>query len=166
MARDLLSEICREIDERLQELRPLLAEHEALLEAAAALDAAGSGLLAADTLEPSSAPQATAGGAVKSRAARTRTAKTRAAAGPGGRPAPKAARTALRPKPAPAARSTAGATILAALEHGSHTVSELAVVSAMSGPSINSTLRKLVSERAVVKTEREGKPAWALATGT
>jgi hypothetical protein len=32
----------------------------------------------------------------------------------------------------------------------------------MSGPSINGNLRKLVAEGAVVKTEREGKAAWAL----
>jgi hypothetical protein len=162
MARDLLSEICCEIDERLQELRPLLAEHEALLEAAAALDAAGSGQLAAETLELSSAPQATDSDAVKPRAAKTRTAKTRTAARPA-RPAPETTRTSVRRKPAPAARSAAGATILAALDHGSHTVSELAVVTALSGPSINGSLRRLVSDGAVVKTEREGKAAWALA---
>ena len=37
------------------------------------------------------------------------------------------------------------------------------MVTAMSGPSINGNLRKLVSAGAVVKTEREGKAAWALA---
>ena len=37
MAPDLLSTIGREIDERLNELRPLLAEHEQLLVAADAL---------------------------------------------------------------------------------------------------------------------------------
>jgi len=52
--------------------------------------------------------------------------------------------------------------ILAALEHGSHTVGELAVVTAMSGPNINGNLRRLVSEGAVAKTEREGKVAYVL----
>jgi hypothetical protein len=41
-------------------------------------------------------------------------------------------------------------------------VGELTVVTATSGPNINGNLRKLVSEGAVVKTEREGKAAWAL----
>jgi DNA-binding transcriptional ArsR family regulator len=65
-------------------------------------------------------------------------------------------------KPERAARGAAREAILAALDHGSHTVGELAVVTAMSGPNINGNLRKLVSEGAVVKTEREGKAAWAL----
>ena len=156
MALDLLSKICREIDNRLDELRPLLAEHERLLDAAAALEAAGSGMLAADTLKRP-APQLTGSDTAKRRAARTRVATKLAQS------APKAARSVARQKPAPAAHSAAGTTILAALDHGSHTVSELAVVTAMSGPSINGNLRKLVSEGAVVKTEREGKAAWALA---
>ena len=67
------------------------------------------------------------------------------------------------PKPERVSRDVARETILAALEHGSHTVGELAVVTAMSGPSINGNLRKLVSTGAVIKTEREGKAAWALA---
>ena len=41
MATDLLSTICREIDERLTELRPLLAERQRLLVAADALVEAG-----------------------------------------------------------------------------------------------------------------------------
>ena len=41
MAPDLLSTIRHEIDERLSELRPLLDEHERLLDAAAALEMAG-----------------------------------------------------------------------------------------------------------------------------
>jgi hypothetical protein len=49
------------------------------------------------------------------------------------------------------------------LDHGSHTVGELAVVTAMSAPNVNGNLRRLLVEKAVVKTEREGKAAWALA---
>jgi hypothetical protein len=150
MALDLLSKICREIDGRLDELRPLRAEHERLLNAAAALEAAGSGTAAADTFELLSEAQPTGSDTVKPRAAKP----VRAS---------RAARSVVRPKPEPAARSAAGSTILAALDHGSHTVGELAVVTAMSGPSINGNLRKLVSEGVVVKTEREGKAAWALA---
>jgi len=155
MPLDLLSKICREIDERLDELRPLLAEHERLLDAAAALETAGSAVVAPDTLERS-APPVIDGGAPKQRTARTQ------APAKSARSVRRATGPAARSKPAPAARSAAGETILAALEHGSHTVSELAVVTAMSGPSINGNLRKLISEGAVVKTEREGKAAWAL----
>ncbi|HXC23555.1 MAG TPA: helix-turn-helix domain-containing protein [Solirubrobacteraceae bacterium] len=157
MPLDLLSKICREIDERLDELRPLLAEHERLLDAADALEAASSGMVAAETLELPPAPQSTDSDAVKRRTSRTRVAARVSRSAPG------AARSAARPKLQRAAGSPAGETILAALEHGSHTVGELAVVTAMSGPSINGNLRKLVSEGAIVKTEREGKAAWALA---
>jgi hypothetical protein len=79
-------------------------------------------------------------------------------------PAVKARRVepAVKDKPQRAARGVARETILAALDHGSHTVSELAVVTAMSASNINATVRKLVAEGAIVKTEREGKAAWAL----
>ncbi len=119
MATDLLSTICREIDERLNELRPLLAERERLLVATDAL------------VEESPKP------ASKSPA--------RAAA-----------------KPERAARGAAREAILGALEHGSHTVGELVVVTAMSTTNVNGNLRRLRAEGVVVKAEREGKAAWAL----
>jgi hypothetical protein len=155
MPLDLLSKIRREIDERLSELRPLLAEHERLLDAAAALETSGSTSIA-EVLDRPLAPRSTDSEAVKSRPTRTKV----AAKSP--HSTPRAARSA-RPKLQRAAGSPGGETILAALDHGSHTVGELAVVTAMSAPSINGNLRKLVSEGAVIKTEREGKAAWALA---
>jgi hypothetical protein len=186
MPPDLLSMIRYEIDERLSELRPLLDEHERLLDAAAALELTGG------ELDVSDASPATKGG---SRRARIGVAKRGSAAGAiklaaadpatdelerpaaeqsrdGGssmrlngkpRSAARPSRGAADPKPERVSRDIARETILAALEHGSHTVGELAVVTAMSGPSINGNLRKLVSAGAVVKTEREGKAAWALA---
>ena len=63
-----------------------------------------------------------------------------------------------------APRGAAREAILAALDHGSHTVGELAVVTAMSTANINGNVRRLVVEGAVAKTEREGKTAYALAT--
>ncbi len=186
MAPDLLSTICYEIDERLSELRPLLDEHERLLDAASALEMAGGELdvsgassavkggsrrarvgtarrgsaagaiklaaagLATDALEPPAAEQSPGGGS-----------STRPDAKP--RSVARPSRQVADPKPERVSRDVARETILAALEHGSHTVGELAVVTAMSGPSINGNLRKLVSAGAVVKTEREGKAAWALA---
>jgi DNA-binding HxlR family transcriptional regulator len=56
--------------------------------------------------------------------------------------------------------------ILGALEHGSHTVGELVVVTAMSTATINGNLRRLQAEGVVVKAEREGKAAWALLDST
>ncbi len=193
MAPDLLSTICREIDERLNELRPLLAEREQLLVAADALVAADHEERVPEVKETSPrgdrgrrrvgpARRGSAAGAIK-----------RVAAGPTGAevegeigedsPAPfqakelqiakKPRRVASKPKenaPKPkadrAARGAAREAILGALEHGSHTVGELAVVTAMSGPNINGNLRRLAAEGVVVKAEREGKAAWALAQPT
>jgi DNA-binding transcriptional ArsR family regulator len=74
---------------------------------------------------------------------------------PSSRPARPAA-----PRRAP--RGAAQQAILAALEHGSHTVSELAVVTAMPAPSIRQNLRRLTLSGAVKRTEREGRVAYAL----
>jgi hypothetical protein len=186
MAPDLLSMICYEIDERLSELRPLLDEHERLLDAAAALEMAG-GELDVSGKSPAAnggrsrartgtARRGSATGAIKlapaepavdaheqsaavqspgSGSSMRLNVKPRSAAGP--------SRRVADPRPERVSPDIARETILAALEHGSHTVGELAVVTAMSGPNINGNLRKLVSAGAVVKTEREGKAAWALA---
>lgn len=186
MAPDLLSMIRYEIDERLNELRPLLDEHERLLDAAAALEMAGGELDVSDASPPAkggnprarngTARRGSAAGAIKLAAAGSAAdALERPAAeqsSDGGsstrlngkpRTPARSPRRVADPKPERVSRDIARETILAALEHGSHTVGELAVVTAMSGPSINGNLRKLVSAGAVVKTEREGKAAWALA---
>ena len=54
--------------------------------------------------------------------------------------------------------------IVAALEHGSHTAGELAVVTAMPAASIRRHLRGLLQAGVVSKAEREGKPAYALSS--
>jgi hypothetical protein len=160
MATDLLSTICREIDERLKELRPLLAERERLLVAAEALiDARQDGAEIGSQLDGdlTLGARAVTRGPVKR--SRPSTAKSKP------RPKPKrASEAAPRPKPKPerAARGAAREAILGALEHGSHTVGELVVVTAMSGPNVNGNLRRLEAEGVIVKAEREGKAAWAL----
>jgi DNA-binding transcriptional ArsR family regulator len=183
MAPDLLSKIHDEINERQRELRPLLAEYEGLLVAADALLAAGSDGASAGsaTVTPTKrarhpervgpARRGSAAGAIK-RAADGKAEATvdRHKNGKTAKPVARAAArgTAVsagvgaKEKPARAERGLAREAILAALEHGSHTVGELAVVTAMSGPSINGNLRRLVVEGVVVKTEREGKTAWSL----
>ena len=54
--------------------------------------------------------------------------------------------------------------ILAALEHGSHTIGELVVVTAMSTPEIRANLSQLARQRKVTRVKREGdgKSAFAL----
>ncbi len=183
MAPDLLSTIRREIDERLSELRPLLAEHQQLLVAADALEMTGQGGgsdAATDTAPPKASTRRRAG-VVKARRGSAAGAIKRAVDASadgddykenakqlnaaGGRRTAKES-GAVKSKPARAARGAAREAILAALDHGSHTIGELAVVTAMSGPNINGNLRRLLSEGAVIKTEREGKTAWALVSST
>jgi hypothetical protein len=144
MAADLLARVCAEIEGRLSELRPALAEYEELIEAAESLGAAAG--------SSSSSPAATA--------TRTKPA-TRIKA-------PRAARTAAKPrvaaKPRAARKPRMGAVelaIVAALEHGSHTLAELGVVTAMSAPALREGVRKLLAGGKITRTSREGRAAYA-----
>jgi hypothetical protein len=145
---DLLTSIRAEIDVRLRELAPAIAEYERLSTAADALSAEG--------------------------AAASRPAE-RAAPKPAGGPAPASAKKAA-PRKAPRkgarrarkrerpAHSPTGQAILAALEHGSHTLAELVMVTALRASDIRDSLRHLRKHKAIVKTDRDGKAAYALSS--
>lgn len=135
MAPDLLTKIRADIELRLRELRPMLEEYESLLSTAAAVE--------------DGAP------AAKSRSSRDAMKPTRTA---------RSSRSARPAAPRRAPRGAAQQAILAALEHGSHTVSELAVVTAAPAPSIRQNLRRLTLSGAVTRTEREGRLAYALSS--
>lgn len=128
---DLLTTIRAELDLRLSELRPVLEEYEELLGVAEALAS-----------QERSTPASPSPRRAANKKARTSTA----------RPARKRERT---------ARNAASQAILAALEHGSHTVAELAVVTALPAPEIRDGLRRLRAQHAIVKTDRDGKAAYA-----
>jgi hypothetical protein len=68
------------------------------------------------------------------------------------------------PERKPAMPSEVRQAILAALEHGSHTIGELVMVTAMSTPEIRSNLSQLTRQRKVTRVKREGdgKRAFAL----
>jgi DNA-binding transcriptional ArsR family regulator len=191
---DLLTSIRAEIDSRLSELRPMLEEYQELLSVIDALTP-DSGTASAPTPHGAAATAAPVP-AARGAAATARTAPMTAARGAAAtaRTAPmtrfsakalsakkSAARTAFTKEPSAKAprRATArtrarrpaisatGRAILAALEHGSHTVAELVVVSALPAPDIRRDLRPLLKLEAIVKTERDGKIAYALpASGT
>jgi hypothetical protein len=165
MAADLLTRIRAEIDARLRELQPLLAEYERLLSAADALAEEARAvpapaprprprlvrhrgrprwIPAADTPAEPTAPAADLGGEV------------------GTKPARPASPTYEPPERVKVGRRATGQAILAALEHGSHTVAELVMVTAIAAPDIRDGLRRLRRQKAIVKTEREGKTAYAL----
>jgi hypothetical protein len=131
---DLLTKIRGEIDLRLRELRPRLEEYERLLSQADEVQAQIS----------------------ESKGRRRSAAQA-------GRPA--SGRNGAAPAPAGRAPRGAGQqAIVAALEHGSHTVSELAVVTAMSGASIRQGLRRLLVAGTVTRAKREGKTAYTLSS--
>ena len=140
---DLLTRIRAEIDARLSELRPAIAEYERLSTAAEALAAKGR---AAPRPAARAAPQP-----------------------PAAAPARAPAKTKARPKTARrvrkrerTAQSPTGQAILAALEHGSHTVAELVLVTALPAADIREALRHLRERDAIVKTDRDGRSAYAL----
>jgi DNA-binding HxlR family transcriptional regulator len=144
MGTDLLSGIRREIDARLEELRPALAEYEQLLQAAGALGLDG---------------DVPAARSPRRQGARARISPAQRRASRAAASTPRAVPAERKPR---AVRNAAREAILGVLEHGSHTVGELAVVTAMSSASLNGNLRKLAAEGVVAKTRREGKVAWSL----
>ncbi len=125
MSSDLLGRVQGEIDDRLRQLRPAVAEYERLLGIAESLGANSDGSRA-----PSSRPRRSGSARKRQRA------------------------------PQGAAQQA----IVAALEHGSHTVAELVVVTALSGASIREHLRRLQRAGTVRRAKRDGKAAYALSS--
>jgi predicted Rossmann fold nucleotide-binding protein DprA/Smf involved in DNA uptake len=68
------------------------------------------------------------------------------------------------PERKPAAPSDVRQAIVAALEHGSHTIGELVMVTAMSTAEIRTNLSQLTRQRKVTRVKRQGdgKGAFAL----
>jgi hypothetical protein len=159
MAADLLTTVCAEIDARLRELAPAVAEYRELISVDAAL---GDGDRKAhaprtNTVAPPSRPAA--GKALpKAPRQRRQPAPARRKAVSAGEPTVAGA----SPSDGGAPREAAQLAIVAALEHGSHTVGELSVVTAMSGASIREGLRGLSKAGRIVRAKRDGKAAYAL----
>ncbi len=148
MTADLLAQVCAEIDARLAELRPAVDEYERLLGAADALEAD------AAPARATPAPATPAGeGDAGARPARAATPRSRTG---------RRARARSRGARSSAARGPAEEAIVAALEHGSHTVSELVLVTAMAGPEIRDGLRGLQRAGRIARAQREGRTAYAL----
>jgi len=139
MAPELLSRVRGEIEARMRELRPLVAEYERLLAGTEALG-----------------PQAGLEGPPARRRGASPPSGGRRRSSRGATSAPSA-----RPR---APRGAAEQAIIAALEHGSHTAGELAVVTAMSRAIIRDNLRRLQRAGTVGRTRRrsDGKAAYAL----
>jgi DNA-binding transcriptional ArsR family regulator len=160
MAADLLTTIRAEIDSRLDELAPVLEEYAEL---SALLDALL--LDGATPATPSSTPSsATRATLTVAKPGRRRSAATKPIKR-SDTSARKARRVVVKPRRRgrPPAVDDTGRAILAALEHGSHTVAELAVVTGLPASQLRESARKLLARAAIAKTEREGRSAYALA---
>ena len=150
---DLLSTIRAEIDARLRELRPAIAEYERLSTAA---DALGEEARTSSPPAKRAAPRLPARASAPARPSAKTPART-----PAKKTTPaKAARRAR--KRAQPTHTPTGQAILAALEHGSHTLAELVVVTALRASDIREALRYLRTRKAIIKTDRDGKAAYAL----
>jgi DNA-binding transcriptional ArsR family regulator len=148
----LLTRIRAEIDSRMRELEPRLDEYEELQSVLEVLER--------DRPAPASR--------ASSAAVRVRLSTPARSTPP--RPIRTPSRAARPRGPARGRRKVsidaAGRAILAALEHGSHTVAELVVVTAVRAPAIRHSLRRLRARGAIVKTSRDGRTAYALAEPT
>jgi hypothetical protein len=184
MADDLLRTIRAEIEARLHELKPLLGEYQELSAVLRALSPSGeepsSAGLSGGTRargrarRPAASPaRAGARGRVaRGEAARGEAARERVARGEHADDGAAVARTTAR-GPARARAKTRGRStrnptdgaILAALEHGSHTVAELLVVTGLPARDIRESLRLLQAQRTILATNRDGKTAYALPGG-
>jgi len=155
MNADLLARVRAEIDARVGELRPALEEYQELLDAAEKLDNEAVSEPKKDAVPTRRrGPRGSAAGALELAASSPR--KPAASR----KPAP--ARKRAAPKPPSAPRGAAERAIVAALEHGSHTVGELVLVTAMSGAEIRGGAKKLERAGVIGRTRREGRIAYAL----
>jgi len=174
MASDLLAKIGTELDARIEELRPLALEYERLHAAEQSLvtaqdtsDAPVSAEPTAKkrtakkiaakktTLKPPAAEQAAAKRAHRTPRGSAARALEQAASG---------ASTAKQPRKA-RRRASIGRyeqAVLDALEHGSHTVGELVMVTAMGAKEIRGGVSRLLRDKGIVKIDRGGKTAYAL----
>jgi hypothetical protein len=175
MSADLLARVRAEIKERMADLRPALREYEQLLGAGEELD---SEIATARRRGPRGSAAGAIGLAASGERKRATTASTkRAASAPSKRAAPapskpptsgstKRAASGSRKRaasgPPAAPRGAAEQAIVAALEHGSHTVSELVLVTAISGSEIRASAQRLQRAGAITRTRREGRVAYAL----
>lgn len=158
MASDLLSTVRSELDARLDELRPLLSEYERLLAAVDALDVGDDGTA------PPPAAERTLSARQRSRARHGRRSPSARAIKPAASSAnPRGTGSRKRAR---APRGAAQHAILAALEHGSHTMSEFVSVTALGAPNIQSNLRRLLRQGTITKTERSGRTAYVLASSS
>jgi hypothetical protein len=174
MASDLLARIGTELDARIEELRPRALEYERLHAAAESLGTAqqtpDAPILAKPrakkvTTKMAFAKKTTTKPAAVKKPAAKRTQRTSRGSTAGAlEQAVSGASAAKQPRKA-RRRVSIGRyeqAVLDALEHGSHTVGELVMVTAMGAKDIRGGVSRLLGDKGIVKVDRGGKTAYAL----
>jgi hypothetical protein len=224
MSSDVLARVRAEIDARLVQLRPAVAEYERLLDAERALDAdaaadaakaaraakaagdakpvrtakAVRAAKAADAAKAVRAPKAVRGakavGAAKAAVAGTNrennaqkqatkkenkqkeqplqaagtpalARSTSAATAPARRGRRGSAAGAIK-RAASSPRDASQQAIVSALEHGSHTLGELVLVTAIAASELRQGVRRLQQAGTITRTQRDGRAAYALSSAS
>jgi hypothetical protein len=147
---DLLERIRAEIDERMSELLPQVEEHRRLLAAAASLEIDEGASTQQVKRSHTSTKRAAEPNKAPAKARRASTTRRRASV---------KLPTSGRPR---AQRNATQQAIEAALEHGSHTLSELVLVTAIEARPIRAQLSRLQRSGVIGKVRREGKAAYSL----
>jgi hypothetical protein len=151
MSVDVLTRVCAEIDARLIKLHPALAEYQRLLDAEQALTTeAEQARAAAAKQKPQRAPK------------RPRAVRAPAASSP--RRGRRGSAAGALERAASTPRGASQQAIVAALEHGSHTLGELAAVTAISSSKVRESVRQLQRGGTIARTRREGRVAYALSS--
>jgi hypothetical protein len=145
---DLLERVRAEIEERMGQLRPHVEEHRSLLAAAESLGLGGEARSAKPARKRAAGSSKRAAKPVKARRAPAKGKRAAAVKASAGKPR--------------GPRSATQQAIEAALEHGSHTISELVLVTAMEAAPIRTQLGRLQKAGMVSRVRREGKAAYSL----
>jgi hypothetical protein len=171
MSSDVLARVRAEIDARLVQLRPAVGEYERLLDAERALDtdaAAAPG--DAKVVRAAKAKAQQAKKPEKKRkeqppeAASVAAPARSAATAPARRGRRGSAAGAIK-RAASSPRDASQQAIVAALEHGSHTLGELVLVTAIAASELRQGVRHLQRAGTITRTQRDGRAAYALSSG-
>jgi hypothetical protein len=165
MSSDVLARVRAEIDARLVQLRAAVAEYERLLDAERALDTDAAAATKAQTKAKKQAS--------KQKAQPREDANVPAPTRPKRPPATAPARRGRRGSAAGAIKRAASSppdasqqAIVAALEHGSHTLGELVLVTAIAAAELRQGVRGLQQAGTIARTKRDGRTAYALSSAS
>lgn len=165
MSSDVLARVRAEIDARLVQLRAAVTEYERLLDAERALDADAAAATKAQTKAKKQANKQKA----QPREDAHVPAPTRSKRSPATAPTRRGRRGSAAGAIKRATSSPPDASqqaIVAALEHGSHTLGELVLVTAIAAAELRQGVRGLQQAGTIARTKRDGRTAYALSSAT